>query len=80
MTLVPPVAGAAQLDAATGRRGMTDQRVSAIPVVAKGGRVTLGGALGGEDLIPVVVGLASGVDGVVAVVNQLTCQRADGGK
>ena len=208
MTLVPPVAGAAQLDAATGRRGMTDQRVSAIPVVAKGGRVvgvvseadvlrkaerrpwhwaglsgrarrerakarartagemmtspaitihpeaslsaaarlmnahhmrrlpvvnaagdlvgvvsrrdlmkvflrpdgeisaevtdaltqillddagqvtvgvsdgvvTLGGALGDEDLIPVAVGLASGVDGVVAVVNRLTRREAEGGK
>jgi osmotically-inducible protein OsmY len=40
------------------------------------GVVTLGGELDDEDLIPVAVGLASGVDGVVAVVNRLTRQEA----
>jgi len=36
------------------------------------GVVTLGGAPGDEDLIPVAIGLAAGVDGVVAVVSKLT--------
>ena len=40
------------------------------------GVVTLAGALDDQDLIPVAVGLASGVDGVVAVVNRLTRQEA----
>jgi CBS domain-containing protein len=40
------------------------------------GVVTLDGALDDRDLIPVAVGLASGVDGVVAVVNRLTRQGA----
>ena len=44
------------------------------------GVVTLGGGLEDEDLIPVAVGLASGVDGVVAVVNRLTRQEAHDGK
>ena len=44
------------------------------------GVVTLDGALGDQDLIPVAVGLTSGVDGVVAVVNRLTRQEAHDGK
>jgi len=40
------------------------------------GVVTLGGELDDEDLIPVAVGLASGVAGVVAVVNRLTRQES----
>ena len=44
------------------------------------GVVTLGGGLDDEDLIPVAVGLASGVDGVVAVVNKLTREEAHDGK
>jgi hypothetical protein len=42
--------------------------------------VTLDGALGDQDLIPVAVGLTSGVDGVVAVVNRLTRQETHDGK
>jgi CBS domain-containing protein len=42
------------------------------------GVVTLAGALAGQDLIPVAVGLAAEVDGVVAVVSKLTLQEADG--
>jgi CBS domain-containing protein len=44
------------------------------------GVVTLGGGLDDEDLIHVAVGLASGVDGVVAVVNRLTRQEAHDGE
>jgi len=51
-----------------------------VTVGVSDGVVTLGGALGDEDLIPVAVGLASGVDGVVAVVNRLTRREAEGGK
>jgi CBS-domain-containing membrane protein len=47
-----------------------------VTVGVSDGVVTLGGALDDQDLIPVAVGLASGVDGVVAVVNRLTCQGA----
>jgi CBS domain-containing protein len=43
------------------------------------GVVTLDGALGDQDLIPVVIGLAAGVDGVVAVVSKLTRREAHGG-
>jgi osmotically-inducible protein OsmY len=42
------------------------------------GVVTLDGAPD-EDLIPVAVGLAAGVDGVVAVVSKLTRQEAHDG-
>jgi CBS domain-containing protein len=44
------------------------------------GVVTLGGVLDDQDLIPVAVGLTSGVDGVVTVVNRLTRQEARGTK
>jgi CBS domain-containing protein len=44
------------------------------------GVVTLDGALDDQDLVPVAVGLTSGVDGVVAVVNRLTRQEAHDGK
>jgi CBS domain-containing protein len=47
-----------------------------VTVGVSDGVVTLDGALGDQDLIPVAVGLASGVDGVVAVVNRLTRQEA----
>jgi CBS-domain-containing membrane protein len=47
-----------------------------VTVGVSDGVVTLDGALDDQDLIPVAVGLASGVDGVVAVVNRLTCQGA----
>jgi osmotically-inducible protein OsmY len=40
------------------------------------GVVTLDGALGDRDPMPVAVGPTSGVDGVVAVVNRLTRQEA----
>jgi CBS domain-containing protein len=43
------------------------------------GVVTLDGALGDQALIPVAVGLAAGVDGVVAVVNGLIRQEAHDG-
>jgi CBS domain-containing protein len=43
------------------------------------GVVTLSGALD-EDLIPATVGLASGVDGVVAVVSKLTHRESHGGR
>jgi hypothetical protein len=91
---------------------MTDRQVSAIPVVARGGRVvgmvseadvlrkaerrswrwgnglsgrarrdvvTLAGVVGLEDLIPVALGLATEVAGVVAVINGLTRQEAHNG-
>jgi CBS-domain-containing membrane protein len=47
-----------------------------VTVGVSDGVVTLDGALDHQDLIPVAVGLASGVDGVVAVVNRLTRQEA----
>ena len=47
-----------------------------VTVGVSDGVVTLDGALDDQDLIPVAVGLASGVDGVVAVVNRLTRQEA----
>jgi CBS-domain-containing membrane protein len=47
-----------------------------VTVGVSDGVVTLDGALDDQDLIPVAVGLASGVDGVVAVVNRLTRQGA----
>jgi CBS domain-containing protein len=50
-----------------------------VTVSVSDGEVTLDGALAGQDLIPVAVGLAAGVDGVVAVVNKLTLQETDGG-
>jgi CBS domain-containing protein len=50
-----------------------------VTVGVSDGEVTLDGALGDHDLIPVAVGLAAGVDGVVAVVNKLTLQETDGG-
>lgn len=51
-----------------------------VTVGVSDGVVTLDGALGDQDLVPVVVGLTSGVDGVVAVVNRLTRQEAHDGK
>jgi osmotically-inducible protein OsmY len=50
-----------------------------VAVCVRDGVVTLAGALGHEDLIPVAVGLASGVAGVVAVINGLTRQEAHNG-
>jgi len=50
-----------------------------VTVGVSDGVVTLDGALGGQDLIPVAIGLAAGVDGVVAVVSKLTRQEAHGG-
>ena len=50
-----------------------------VAVGVSDGVVTLDGALGDQDLIPVAVGLAAGVDGVVAVVSRLTRQEAYGG-
>jgi CBS domain-containing protein len=47
-----------------------------VTVGVSDGVVTLDGALDDQDLIPVAVGLASGVDGVVAVVNRLARQEA----
>jgi CBS-domain-containing membrane protein len=49
-----------------------------VTVGVSDGVVTLDGALGDQDLIPVAVGLTAGVDGVVAVVNKLTRQEAHG--
>jgi osmotically-inducible protein OsmY len=51
-----------------------------VTVGVSDGVVTLDGALGDQDLVPVAVGLTSGVDGVVAVVNRLTRQEAHDGK
>ena len=45
----------------------------------RAGRYDLPGALSDEGLIPVAVGLASEVAGVVAVLSTLTHQQADGG-
>ena len=42
------------------------------------GTARFGQEAGDQDLIPVAVGLAAGVDGVVAVVSQLTRQEAHG--
>jgi osmotically-inducible protein OsmY len=50
-----------------------------VTVSVSDGVVTLDGALGDQDLIPVAVGLTSGVDGVVAVANRLTRQEAHDG-
>ena len=47
-----------------------------VTVGVSDGVVTLVGALDDQDLIPVAVGLTSGVDGVVTVVNRLTRQEA----
>jgi CBS-domain-containing membrane protein len=47
-----------------------------IAVCVRDGVVTLAGELEDEDLVPVAVGLASEVAGVVAVINRLTPQEA----
>ena len=51
-----------------------------VTVFVLDGVVTLGGALDDQDLIPVAAGLASQVDGVVAVVSELTRRQAPDGK
>jgi CBS-domain-containing membrane protein len=67
----------AEVNEALGQILLEDARQVAVCV--RDGLVTLTGALGHEDLIPVAVGLASGVAGVVAVINRLTRQEAHNG-
>jgi osmotically-inducible protein OsmY len=50
-----------------------------VAVSVNDGVVTLDGALGDEDLIPIAAGLASELAGVVAVLSKLTRQQAHGG-
>jgi len=59
--------------------GILLEEPDGVEVTARNGVVTLSGTMARKDLIPVAERLASGVDGVVAVICKLTEQPADPG-